>query len=131
MDLLALLNGLIVQLNELQLKLADAQAAFEAEKQASYNLGLADGVAQKQSEVDAKQAELDAVKLELEELKKNPIDGSDKIYSQVELDAKLAEREVEVKAAAKVELKAELLAKYKEQQALESQGEAEIEALLS
>lgn len=123
MDIVALLQSLIAQLADLQLKLADAQSALDAEKAASYQLGVNDGVAQKQGELDAKQLELDAVKAELEELKKNPPVESDKIYSQAEADQLV----VDAKAA----LKAELLQKYKEQQAVEAQGESEIEALLS
>lgn len=45
MDIIALLNGLVIQLEALKLQIADAQGALEAEKKASYDQGFADGFA--------------------------------------------------------------------------------------
>lgn len=122
MDLITLLNNLVASIATLQLQLADAQAALDAEKKASYDKGFADGVASV-----------------------NP--SSDKIYSQAELDAKLAEAllplqlkieelekkvtELEIAQDAKVNaFKAELLAKYEAQQVAESEGETGFKDLL-
>lgn len=68
MDLITLFNLLQQTIADLQAKLMDAQAALDLEKKASYDLGFADGVAS---------------------VPVQPI--SDKIYSQAEFDAKLAE----------------------------------------
>jgi hypothetical protein len=82
----------LVQLfQELLAKLADARAALEAEKQASYDAGFAAGV--------------------------QSVSGNDKVYSQAEFDAKLAEALAPVLAqieSLKVEVAkaSELVAKY-------------------
>lgn len=95
-----------------------------AEKQASYDEGFAAGAASvgsdkiySQAEVDAMlaplQAELDGVKAELEALK-------------LDIDAKIEAAKADAVAA----LKAELKAKYDEQQVAEAQGETGFGALL-
>lgn len=116
MDVLALLQGLLSQLSALQAQLADAEAALAAEKKAAYDLGFSEGVASMQS---------------------------DKIYSEADLQAKLAEavlplqvkiQELEAalvgideKVAQEIaKVKAELLAKLKEIDAIE---DAEMEKL--
>lgn len=100
MDLLKLLQDLVVQLAAAQLALADAPKALEDAKKMSYDEGVASVV----------------------------IPVSDKIYSQVELDAmivsaqeplKLQIVDLEAKLAALqppdvAQLKADLLAKYEE-----------------
>lgn len=67
MDLLKILQDLVATINVLQAQLADVPAALEAAKKLSYDEGFAAGVASV------------------------PPPVSDKIFSQEELDAKLAE----------------------------------------
>lgn len=110
----------IVTAQEEVTKLTELLAMIESEKQAAYDEGYAAGVSTQ---------------------------GSDKLYSQAELDAKIQDAilplqeeinvlksqivDVEVvKSEAKAELKAELLAKYEEQQVVESQSETGFSDLL-
>ena len=124
MDLVALLNGLVANIAALQAQLVDAQASADALAKAKYDEGFAAGVAS--------------------------VGVSDKIYSQAELDAKIAEAvlplnekialldakvlELEalvVSADAKlVEFKQMLLAKYEEAQVAESAVETGFKDLL-
>jgi SMC interacting uncharacterized protein involved in chromosome segregation len=142
MDLLALLNNLVATINELNTKLVDAQAAADQLAQVKFQEGA-----------DSKNAEIEALKAEIEALKaggaekkfsQSEVDAFvleataplqvkvDELGLKVnELDQKLAEfdaqKAVEIEAAvsgAKVSLKAELLAKYKEAQAKESEVES-------
>lgn len=119
---------ILVLIADLQAKLADVEVFVAAEKQLSYEKGFADGVA--------------SVPV---------VPPSDKLYSQEELDAKLAEAllplndkivELEKKIeeltlavdAAKVEavalFKAELAAKYEELQVAETAAEVGFGELL-
>lgn len=125
MDLVALLNSLVANIAALQAQLVDAQASADALAKAKYDEGFAAGVAS--------------------------VGGSDKIYSQAELDAKIAEavlplnekvasleaKIVEIEAGIEVKVKdavavfkAELLAKYEAQQVAESEGETGFKNLL-
>ena len=131
MDVFAAFEQLKAALAELTHKLADTEAAIAEAKKVAYDQGFADGVASV------------------------PVPGGDeKIYSQVELDAKIAEAvatseakvvELEAKVAeleakvgeidAKVAealaaFKAELKAKLAEQQASVSESEAAFGSLL-
>jgi len=131
MDIFAVFEQLKATIAELTLKLADVDAAIAEAKKAAYDQGFADGVASV------------------------PTPGGDeKIYSQAELDQKVAEAiaaseakvaELEAKVAelegkvgeidAKVAeaiaaFKVELKAKYAEQQAAESASESGFGALL-
>lgn len=112
MDIIALINNLVAQLADLQVKLADAQAALDAEKKASYDIGFQQGQ-------DSRVGEIEALKAEIEELKKNQGGDPEKVFTQADLDSAVAQ--------AVAALKADLLAKYKAQQELESAGEKEIE----
>lgn len=130
MELLALLQLLKDQVVAIQGKLEEAGAAIEVEKSASYNLGLLDGQALKQGEVDAvkvqldaKQAELDLALAQIEELKKNPVLESEFKFTQADMDQAIA--------LAKSELKAEIKAAYVAQQAQESDSEAKLAELLA
>jgi hypothetical protein len=122
---------LLVLLQELAAKLADAQAALDLEKKKSYDEGFAAGVASVlpgtdkvysqeelnaavlaakeglQLEIDSLKAELEVAKADLEKLK-------------ADLDVKVEE--------AKAALKVELLAKLDAQQAAESESEAALRA---
>lgn len=117
-----IMEAKIVAAQEEVQKLVELLALIESEKQAAYDEGYAKGMA------DAS--------------------GSDKLYSQAELDAKIQDAilplqeqinvlnsqvvDVEaVKAEAKAELKAELKAKYEEQQVAESSSETGFSDLLS
>ena len=128
MDIIALLQGLASKIAELQVALQDAQAAGDSIAKEAYDKGFADGVASQpppvddvtpfsqadidaavlaaveplQSQVSAMQSEMDALKLQVEEL-------------QLGIEA--------AKSEAVSSFKAELLAKYEEQQVAESQGE--------
>lgn len=124
MDLVALLNSLVASIAALQAQLADAQKAADDLAKVKYDEGFAAGVAS--------------------------VVVSDKIYSQAELDAKIAEAvaplnakivELDVKVAELsaavvaeagklVAYKAELLAKYEAQQVAESEGETGFKNLL-
>jgi len=119
MDLIAMLQGLIeklsllqMQLNEAQMKAGEAQMQIQIEKDAAFQAGKAEA-----------QAEIDALKAEIEELKKNPPPEGDLIFSQADMDAAVA--------AAIAQLKAEILAKYKEAQDAEGALEKSIEDLLA
>lgn len=128
MDLVKLLNELVANIAALQVQLADAQASAQALADAKYKEGFDAGVA--------------SVVIP-------PV--SDKLYSQVELEAKIAEAllplqtqiaelQAQVEAVpaqieqAKVEavaqFKMEFLEKYKAAQVAESQIENSIEELL-
>lgn len=126
MDIVKLLQDLAATIAALQTQLADAQAAAESIAKEAYDKGFADGVAS--------------------------VPVSDKIYSQAELDAAVASAteplhgqiaELQVKVSeleasidqkvgeAVAALKADLLAKYEEQQVAESEGETGFKSLLS
>lgn len=122
MNLLEQLVALVASIGELQQKLADAQAAADELAKAKFDEGFAAGVA--------------SVNV-----------GSDKIYSQVELDAKIAEVvapldakivELQVKVdeipslieSAKIDLKSELLEKFKAAQGAETELEKAFEDIL-
>lgn len=122
MNLLEQLVALVASIGELQQKLADAQAAADELAKAKFDEGFAAGVA--------------SVNV-----------GSDKIYSQVELDAKIAEVvapldakivELQVKVdeipslieSAKIDLKSELLEKFKAAQDAETELEKAFEDIL-
>lgn len=127
MDLVKLLNDLVANIAALQSQLADAQASAQALADAKYKEGFDAGVASVQIPV------------------------SDKVYSQIELDAKIAEAllplqtqiadlQAKVDAipsaleSAKVEavaaFKAELVVKYQEMQVVEEQAETGFAELL-
>lgn len=122
MNLLEQLVALVASIGELQQKLADAQAAADELAKAKFDEGFAAGVA--------------SVNV-----------GSDKIYSQVDLDAKIAEVvapldakivELQVKVdeipslieSAKIDLKSELLEKFKAAQDAETELEKAFEDIL-
>lgn len=109
-----IMESKIVSAQEEVQKLVELLALIESEKQAACDEGYASGMAASS--------------------------GSDKLYSQAELDAKIQDailplqeeinilksQSIDVEAVifeAKSELKAELLAKYEEQQVAESQAE--------
>ena len=124
MDLVVLLNSLVANIAALQAQLVDAQASADALAKAKYDEGFAAGVAS--------------------------VGGGEKIYSQAELDAKIAEavaplnvkiaeldaKVAELSAALVAEagklvaFKADLLAKYEAQQVAESEGETGFKNLL-
>lgn len=128
MDLLALLQGLVAQLAALQTQLADVPAALEAAKKLSYDEGFAAGVASvpvvlpsdkiySQDELDAKiQEALQPVQAELDSVKAQMVD------MQVQIDQKIAD--------AIAAFKADLLAKYQDQQVVEAQSETGFADLL-
>jgi len=130
MDLVKLLNDLVANIAALQTQLADAQASAQALADAKYKEGFDAGVAS----------------VVIPEV---PV--SDKVYSQAELEAKIAEallplQEKLVELQAQVEavpaqieqakldavaqFKAEFLEKYKAAQIAESQIENSVEELL-
>ena len=123
MELLALLNDLIA-------KLADAQAALEAEKKLSYDAGFAAGVASMQvnSEKVYSQAELDAAVVVAVEKAILPYQNEVELF-RVQLEDLKANLEAKVQAAVLV-FKAELLAKYEAAQAAEAGAEEGFKELL-
>ena len=127
MDIIALLQGLALKIEELGLALADAQAAGDSIAKEAYDKGFADGVASVppptddvtpfsqadldaavlaaveplQAQVSAMQSEMDALKLQVEELQMGieaaKVDAVAKF--KVELAAKYAEMQVVEQAA--------------------------------
>lgn len=134
MDLLAIFAALQQAIVDLQAKLAEAQAALEVEKKTSFDAGFAAGVA-------------------------SVSPGNDKVFSQAELEAAVAQAKAELQLvvdgllaeiaplkdqlaqipalieAGKVEavlaLKAELKAKYEEAQLAEKSAEDAFASLLA
>jgi hypothetical protein len=134
MDIIALLQGLALKIEELSVALSDAQAAGDSIAKEAYDKGFADGVASlpppvsdkiySQEELDAAvagavgplQEQVSAMQAELESLK---VQVSD-------LQAGLEDAKIEAVAA----FKSELLAKYEEQQVVESTSETGFADLL-
>lgn len=120
MDLVKLLNELVANIAALQAQLVDAQASADALAKLKYDEGFAAGVASVVAP------------------------PSDKIYSQAELDQKIADALLPIQAeleAVKASIepkvaealavfKADLLSKYQEQQVVESQLETGFADLL-
>jgi flagellar biosynthesis/type III secretory pathway protein FliH len=132
MDVFAAFESLKALIAELTLKLVDTEAAIAEAKKAAYDEGFAAGVASvptpggeekiySQVELDAKVAEaVAAMEMQL-------ADATAKI---AELEAKVGEIDAKV-AEALAAFKAELKAKYEEQQVAESASETGFAALLS
>lgn len=131
MDIFAAFEQLKAAIAELTLKLADTDAAIAEAKKAAYDEGFAAGVASvptpggeekiyTQAELDQKVAEAIATS----EAKVTELESK-----VAELEVKVGEIDVKV-AEAIAAFKAELKAKYAEQQAAESQSESGFGALL-
>lgn len=128
MDLVALLNNLVANINELQAKLIDAQVSADALAKQKYDEGFAAGVASvptpqpsdklySQEEMDAAiQSAVVPLNEKIAELQ-TQVDGM-----QAQIDAKVSE--------AMSAFKAELLAKYEAQQVVESDSETGFRDLL-
>lgn len=121
MDLVSLLNNLVANIASLQAQLADAQKAADDLAKAKYDEGFAAGVASVQpSDKIYSQAEVDAIVLPLNE----KIAALELAITDINatIPAKIAE--------AVAAFKAELLAKYEEQQVVETQAETGFKNLL-
>jgi chromosome segregation ATPase len=127
MDILALFNAFKEQLQSLQAALQDAQAASEQLAQEQYAKGFADGVASVPPPVNDKiysQEELDqAVRSALAPVEEQVAAMRVQIEGLGQQILELQNNIDSAKADAVAAFKAELLAKYEEQQVAESQGE--------
>lgn len=138
MNLFELFAALQVTITELQAKLAEAETALAEAKQASYDEGFAAGAASAQSDKIYSQADLDAAVASaiapLEAANADLMVQLDGVKANVAaLEAQLAELTsgLEAKVSEAVAaFKAELLAKYQEAQAQETEIEKTIEDLL-
>lgn len=134
MDILALFNAFKEQLAALQAALQDAQAASEQLAKEQYDKGFADGVASVPPPVNDKlysQEELDmAIQSAMAPLQEqvSTMQGQIDNLSQRVID--LQNGMDAAKAEAISVFKAELLAKYQEQQVAETAGETGFEGLL-
>lgn len=143
LKLLEQLQGMSDSLSELQLKLENAEAELVAEKKLSFDEGFGSGKVEGDGEGYARGFEDGARSLP------PPVEPpvSDKIYSQIELDdairnsveplnLRISELESavagfpEVIENAKREVKAEIMSKYLEAQASESESEKGFEEFL-
>ena len=121
MDILAQLQALVSLINELQAKLVDAEAALSESVKTAYDKGFADGVASVPPPVTDKifsQAEVDAMLAEAVAPLQKKIEDLEAVVASV--DQKIAD--------AIIAFKADLLVKVKDIEAIEN---AALEAALA
>lgn len=130
MDIFALFEQLKATITDLQLKLADTDAAIVEAKKAAYDEGFAAGVASvviPPSDKIFSQEELDAAVMAAVAPVQASLDEA--LVKIADLETKVGEIDMKV-AEAVAAMKADLLVKYEEQQVAESVGEVGFADLL-